>query len=61
MKAHEAGRIFSTATIIAVSANTDGRREVLGIATGPSEAETFWKSLVALRRDPPGIKRNPGS
>ncbi len=40
-KAREAGRIVSIATIIAVGVDTDGRREVLGAATGPSEAETF--------------------
>ena len=47
VKAREAGRIVSTATIIAVGVNTDGRREVLGVATGPSEAETFWKRCCA--------------
>jgi transposase-like protein len=30
------------AVIVAVGANADGRREVLGLAVGPSEAETFW-------------------
>jgi transposase-like protein len=29
------------AVIIAVGVNSDGRREVLGIAVGASEAETF--------------------
>src|ERR1700743_764105 len=59
VKAREAGRIVSTATIIAVGVNTDGRREVLGIATGPSEAETFWKSFLRSRPDGGlrGIKR----
>jgi putative transposase len=38
VKAREGGRVVSTATIIAVGVNTDGRREVLGVATGPSEA-----------------------
>ncbi len=51
MKAREAGRIVSTATIIAVGVNTDGRREVLGVATGPSEAETFWKSFLRSLAD----------
>ena len=51
VKAREAGRIVSTATIIAVGVNTDGRREVLGIATGPSEAETFWKSFLRSLAD----------
>ena len=47
IKAREAGRIVSTAVIIAVAVNTDGRREVLGIATGASEAEPFWKASCA--------------
>jgi transposase-like protein len=51
VKAREAGRIVSTATIIAVGVNTDGRREVLGVATGPSEAETFWKSFLRSLAD----------
>jgi putative transposase len=46
VKAREGGRIVSTATIIAVGVNTDGRREVLGVATGPSEAEVFWKGFL---------------
>src|SRR6202034_3042824 len=32
-------RIVSTAVIVAVGVNTDGRREVLGMTTGHSEAE----------------------
>jgi hypothetical protein len=28
--------------IVAVGANADGRREVLGMQVGPSEAETYW-------------------
>jgi putative transposase len=51
VKAREGGRIVSTATIIAVGVNTDGRREVLGVATGPSEAETFWKSFLRSLAD----------
>src|ERR671928_1712653 len=45
IKVREAGRIVSLAVIIAVGVNSDGRREVLGVATGPSEAEPFWKSF----------------
>src|ERR671913_1431671 len=51
LKARQAGRIVSTAVIIAVGVNTDGRREVLGIATGASEAEPFWKSLLRSLAD----------
>ena len=51
VKTREAGRIVSTATIIAVGVNTDGRREVLGVATGPSEAETFWNGFLRSLAD----------
>jgi transposase-like protein len=51
VKAREAGRIVSTATIIAVDVNTDGRRDVLGVATGPSEAELFWKGFLRSLAD----------
>ena len=51
VKVREGGRIISVAVIIAVGANTDGRREVLGMTVGPSEAEPFWtkfpRSLTA--------------
>ena len=39
VKVREAGRIVSVAVIIAIAVNTDGVREVLGMAVGPSEAE----------------------
>lgn len=38
LKVREGGRIISKAVIIAVAVNEDGKREVLGVATGPSEA-----------------------
>lgn len=34
------------AAIIAVAANTDGRREIIGLGLGPSEAETFWMDVL---------------
>jgi putative transposase len=46
LKVREAGRIVSVAVIIAVAVNTDGMREVLGMAIGPSEAEPFWTSFL---------------
>jgi transposase-like protein len=46
VKVREAGRIVSVAVIIAVAVNTDGRREVLGLAVGPSEAEPFWTDFL---------------
>jgi len=46
VKVREAGRIVSVAVIIAVGVNTDGVREVLGMAVGPSEAEPFWTTFL---------------
>ena len=46
VKVREGGRIISVAVIIAVGANADGRREVLGMAVGPSEAEPFWSKFL---------------
>ena len=46
IKVREGGRIISVAVIIAVGVNTDGRREVLGMAVGPSEAEPFWSKFL---------------
>jgi putative transposase len=46
VKVRQAGRIVSVAVIIAVAVNTDGVREVLGMAVGPSEAETFWTDFL---------------
>ncbi|GAM06238.1 transposase [Novosphingobium sp. MBES04] len=51
LKVREGGGIVSTAVIIAVGVNTDGRREVLGVATGPSEAEPFWKAFLRSLAD----------
>ena len=42
VKARRDEHIVSVAVIIAVGANTDGRREVLGMTIGNSEAEPFW-------------------
>jgi transposase-like protein len=46
LKVRQNGRIVSVAVIVAVGVNSDGRREVLGIDIGPSEAETFWTSFL---------------
>src|SRR6185437_5775642 len=46
VKQRQAGRIVSVAVIVAVGANADGRREVLGMDVGPSEAETFWLEFL---------------
>jgi putative transposase len=51
VKVREGGRIVSRAVIIAVAVNEDGKREVLGVATGPSEAETFWTEFLRSLAD----------
>ncbi|MHB8283220.1 MAG: IS256 family transposase [Caulobacteraceae bacterium] len=58
IKVRQNGRIVSVAVIIAVGANSDGRREVLGMQVGPSEAETFWIDFLRglARRGLRGVK-----
>jgi transposase-like protein len=46
VKVRQEGRIVSVATIIAVGVNSDGRREVLGMDVGASEAEPFWTAFL---------------
>lgn len=48
VKVQDAGCIVLVAVIVEVGVNSDGRREVLGMDVGPSEAETFW--TVFLRK-----------
>src|SRR5262249_27787774 len=58
LKQREGGRIVSVAAIIAVAANTEGRREIVGLHIGPSEAETFWSTFLKslARRGLRGVK-----
>lgn len=58
VKVRQAGRIVSVAVIIAVAVNTEGRREVVGMSIGPSEAETFWTAFLRslMRRGLRGVK-----
>jgi hypothetical protein len=48
----------SVAVIVAVAVNSDGRREVLGMTVGASEAETFWTAFLRtlVRRGLRGVK-----
>lgn len=46
LKQREGGRIVSVAAIIAVAANTKGKREIVGLHIGLSEAETFWATFL---------------
>src|SRR6202166_595687 len=58
IKVRQNDRVVSVAVIIAVGANADGRREVLGMDIGPSEAETFWTEFLRklARRGLRGVK-----
>jgi len=58
VKVRRDGRIVSVAVTVAVGVNTDGRREVLGMAIGASEAETFWTDFLRslARRGLRGVK-----
>src|SRR5437764_7286078 len=58
VKVRQNGRIVSVAVIIGVGVNSDGRREVLGMDIGPSEAETFWTAFLRklARRGLRGVK-----
>jgi putative transposase len=58
IKVRQQGRIVSVAVIVAVGVNGDGRREVLGMDIGPSEAETFWTAFLRklARRGLRGVK-----
>ena len=46
MKVRQSGRIVSVAVTVAVAVNDQGRREVLGMAIGASEAEIFWTGFL---------------
>jgi transposase-like protein len=46
LKVRQNGRIVSVAVVVAVGVNADGRREVLGLDIGPSEAEPFWTAFL---------------
>ena len=58
LKVRQNGRIVSVAVIIATGINGDGRREVLGMTIGASEAETFWIEFLRslARRGLRGVK-----
>jgi len=58
LKVRRGGRIVSVAVIIAVGVNSDGRREVLGMEVGSSEAEPIWTEFLRklTRRGLRGVK-----
>src|ERR687893_533460 len=58
LKVREGGRIVSVAAIIGVAVDTEGRRELVGLHIGPSEAEPFWTTFLRelVRRGLKGVK-----
>ena len=58
LKVRQNGRIISVAVIVAVGVNNDGRREVLGMDIGVSEAAHFWTEFLRklARRGLRGVK-----
>jgi len=58
LKVRRGGRIVSVAAIIAIGVNSDGRREVLGMEIGASEAEPIWTAFLRklTRRGLRGVK-----
>src|SRR5215207_9044472 len=58
LKVREGGRIVSVAAIIAVAVDTEGRREIVGLHIGPSEAETVWSAFLKglVRRGLKGVR-----
>src|ERR687884_449249 len=58
LRQREGGRIVSVAAIIAVACDAEGRREIIGLHIGPSEAETFWATFLKslLKRGLKGVK-----
>jgi transposase-like protein len=58
LRQREGGRIVSVAAIIAVACNAEGRRQIIGLHIGPSEAETFWSGFLRslVKRGLKGVK-----
>jgi putative transposase len=46
LKVRDGGCIVSVAAIIAVAVTTEGRREIVGLGIGSSEAEPFWSAFL---------------
>ena len=50
LKVRQGGRVVSVAAIIACGVNQDGRREILGLGLGESEAQVFWADFLRSLR-----------
>src|SRR3712207_5674712 len=58
LKVREGGRIVPVAAIVAVAVDAEGRREIVGLGLGASEAEPFWSTFLKglLRRGLRGVR-----
>src|ERR1700746_2858116 len=58
LKVRDGGRIVSVPAIIAMAVSSDGRREIVGLGIGPSEAEPFWSAFLKglVKRGLKGVK-----
>jgi transposase-like protein len=58
VKVHREGRVSTVAAIVAIGVNEHGRREVLGLEVGPSEAAPFWTEFLRglVRRGLRGVE-----
>lgn len=58
LRQREGGRVVSVAAIVAVACDAEGRRQIVGLHIGPSEAETFWASFLKslVKRGLRGVK-----
>ena len=46
VKIRHGGTVISMAVLVAIGVNSEGRREVLGVATSLSEAEVHWREFL---------------
>ncbi|ACR69578.2 hypothetical protein NT01EI_2408 [Edwardsiella ictaluri 93-146] len=48
VKVRKNGRVVSVVVIIACAVSPDGRREIIGMGIGESEAKTFWLAFHSI-------------
>lgn len=59
VRSRENGRVENQAVVVATAVNREGYREVLGLAVGPAETESFWSEFLRslVQRGLAGVKR----
>lgn len=58
LKQRQGGRIVSVAAIIAVAANSEGRREIIGLGVGLSHQTVVARIAIEFDASPPVAQRN---